>query len=254
MITFRHAGRMGDVLYSLYFATHFTHGEPFDYVLQTGISDRFDPSQRPHLMEPQDARFLKPLLEAQPYINSVTITDKSRVPGDVYVLDSFRRDMRRVIGREIRTWYYDRETIPTAEFARPVLFYEQPPERLDLIAVCFTPRYRQRFSLSPLASYRDRLVFIGLDAEYDAFCRDWFPIPHYPVLDALDLLELVASCRGFVGNVSGTFAIMECAKIPRILCLEPNRGNVRPQGGFCREASNSNELEIYLKQLMEATE
>lgn len=246
---------MGDVLYSLYYATRFTHGEPFDYVLQFGVRDYFDPSQRPHLMEESDAKFLKPLLEAQPYINNVIITDSTRYPGEVVVLDSFRRDMRRVLGREIRTWYYGlREHIQTGEFNRPVLTVNEPPERMDMIAVCFTPRYRQTFNLSPLKKYRDQIIFVGLPEEHENFCHDWFNVYHYPVYDALDLLELVASCRGFLGNVSGTFAIMECAKIPRILCLEPRGGNVRPRGGFCREASTTEQLELYLNQLWKETE
>ena len=252
MTTFRHAGRMGDILYSLYFATHFTRGEAFDYVLQTDVADRFDPSHRPCLMTQKEAEFLKPLLEFQSYINHVEITSSARYPDEVYVLDAFRRDMRRIIGREIRTWYYGlREVIPHGEFARPVLTVEDQPERLGVIAVCFTPRYKQTFDLAPLRKYRDDIIFVGLPEEHEAFCRDYFPVYHYQVLDALDLLELVSACRGFVGNVSGTYAIMECAKIPRILCLEPKGGNVRPQGGFCREASNSEQLEIYLKQLME---
>lgn len=254
MLTFRHAGRMGDVLYSLYFATRFSHGEPFDYILQTDVPDRFDPSHRPSLMTRENAEFLKPLLEAQPYINSVLITDSPRATGEVYVLDSFRRDMRRVIGREIRTWYYgNRDLFPPNEFERAVLTVDEPPERMDMIAVCFTPRYRQTFDLAPLKKYRDQIIFVGLPEEHEAFCRDWFNVYHYPVYDALDLLELVASCRGFVGNVSGTFAIMECANIPRILCLEPKGGNVRPRGGFCREASTAEQLETYLDQLMEET-
>lgn len=246
---------MGDVLYSLYFATHFTRGDAFDYVLQYGVPYRFDPSRRPHLMERADSEFIAPLLAAQPYIHDVRITADSRVPGECYVLDGFRRYMRRVIGREIRSWYYGaRERIPEGEFSRPVLTVSEQPERLGVIAICFTPRYRPAFDLSPLRKSRADVIFVGLPSEHEAFCREYFPVYHYPVLDALDMLELVSACRGFVGNVSGTYAIMECAKIPRILCLEPNRGNVRPQGGFCREASSSNQLETYLNQLMEETE
>lgn len=253
MMTFRHAGRMGDVLYSLYFATHFARGEAFDYVLRTGVS-AWDPSGRPHMMEIADAEFLKPLLEAQQYIRSVAIAQNPRITGENFVLDSFRRDMRRVVGREIRTWYYPpRERIPDGEFSRPVLSVQDPCPKIEKIAVCFTPRYRQTFDLSPLFPYRDRIVFVGLPAEHRAFCRDVFPVEYHPVENALDLLRFAESCAGFVGNVSGTFAIAECAKIPRILCLSPDGGNVRPQGGFHRESASSNELETQLNQLFKET-
>lgn len=250
MFTFIHSGRMGDVLYSLYAAKRISArlAEQFDYVLRTGVS-AWDPSGRPHMMEPADAEFLKPLLEAQPYIREVRITD-GRAEG--YVLDSFRRNMNLVIGREIRLWYYDpRQHVAQDEFSRPVLTTPDAPQKNPWTAVCFTPRYRQKFDLSPLRQYRDRLVFVGLPAEHRAFCRDVFPVEYHPVENALELLQFVASCAGFVGNVSGTFAVAECAKVPRVLCLAPDGGNVKPQGGFHREARSSASLEIHLKQLME---
>ena len=250
MTTFRHAGRMGDVLYSLYFALHFTRGEAFDYVLLTNVR-AWDPSNRPVMMSKADAEFTAPLLEAQPYINRVTITDNPHVQNECYVLDGFRRDMRRIIGKEIRTWYYGpRERIPEGEFSRPVLTVPDHGAKIDKLAICFTPRYRQQFNLEPLREYRDKIVFVGLPTEHEAFCREHFSVDYAPVLNALELLQFVSACRGFVGNVSGTFAIMECAKIPRILCVEPNGGNVRPQGGICFEARDEYALRNQLKILL----
>lgn len=147
MFTFIHSGRMGDILYSLYAAKRISAriAEQFDYVLRTGVS-AWDPSGRPHMMEISDAEFLKPLLEAQPYIREVKITDNRRTEG--YVLDSFRRNMSLVIGREIRLWYYDpRQHVAPDEFSRPVLTAPDAPQKKPWIAVCFTPRYRQKFDL-----------------------------------------------------------------------------------------------------------
>lgn len=251
MFTFIHSGRMGDILYSLYAAKRISAriAEQFDYVLRTGVS-AWDPSGRPHMMEVSDAEFLKPLLEAQPYIREVRITDNRRTEG--YVLDSFRRNMSLVIGREIRLWYYDpRQHVAPDEFSRPVLTTQDAPQKKPWIAVCFTPRYRQKFDLSPIRKYRDRLIFVGLPEEHRAFCHDVFPVEHHPVENALELLRFMQFCTGFVGNVSGTFAIAECAKIPRVLCLAPDGGNVRPKGGFCRESRSSASLEIHLTQLLE---
>lgn len=241
---------MGDILYSLYFALHYTRGEAFDYVLLTNVR-AWDPSNRPVMMSKADANFTAPLLDAQPYINSVTITDNPHVQNECYVLDGFRRDMRRIIGKEIRTWYYSfRERIPDGEFERPVLTVPKLGGNIDKLAICFTPRYKQGFSLEPLRAYRDKLLFVGLPSEHEAFCREHFSVDYAPVLSALELLQLVSACSGFVGNVSGTFAIMECSKVPRILCVEPNGGNVRPQGGICFEARDEYALRNNLKQLM----
>jgi len=246
----RHAGRMGDVLYSLYYATRLMQGEPFDLALITGVS-AWDPSGRPHMMDPEDAEFMRPLLEAQSYIHSVLITDDPRtLPAHTIQLDTFRSNMRRVVSREIRAWYYSKyHPIQPDEFERPVLSLPDPVERTDRIAICFTSRYRQRFNLAPLKKMADRLAFIGLPAEHAAFCREHFNVAFHPVLDALNLFQFAASCRGFVGNVSGTYAIMECAKIPRILCLEPTGGNVRPYGPNAFTAASTIQLDSNLKTL-----
>ena len=249
MLTFSHAGRFGDVLYGLYFATHYTHGQPFNLVLRTGV-EAYDPSNRPHMMELEDAEWMTPLLKAQPYINDVFYAQtRGQLPDDRIRLDMFRRNMGRVCKMEIRSWYYDNGRVPSQEFYRQVLT-APVIEKTDRIAVCFTPRYRQKFDLSPLRQYQRKLVFVGLQVEHEAFCRDVMPCDYKPCQNALEMLSFMASCRCFVGNVSGTFAMAECSKIPRILCVAPDGGNVRVYGnGY--EASTSAELEKHLKHYME---
>lgn len=254
MLTFKHSGRMGDILYSLPWALRAAHGEVFDYVLEYGVP-AWDPSGRPHMMELEDAEFIRPLLQAQPYVREVGIV-KRAITGahpDWMVLDGFRGNMRSVIGREIRTWYYPKHVPPfPGEFASPVLSLPDPPlRRTGKLAVCFTSRYRQCFSVNPIRDYRDDLVFVGLPSERAMFERMYFPVEYHPVRDALDLLRFLASCRGFVGNVSGTFAIAECAKLPRILCLAGDRGNVRPHGGIVYEAHSEPEFRLSLKNILE---
>lgn len=73
------------------------------------------------------------------------------------------------------------------------------------------------------------------------FCKQHFPVEYHPVDNALEMLRFLQSCRGMIGNVSGTFAIAECAKIPRILCLTRDRNNVRVYANG-REAFTQNEL------------
>lgn len=233
MFTLRHSGRMGDVLYSLYYATHLTQGKPFNFLLRANVRDYCDPSGRRYLMERKDADFMSPLLAYQPYIDRVFIAENEReIPQDSFMLDKFRLNMYGIIGKEIRTWYYGvRENIPPGEFSRKVLSAPETYSHRDKFAICFTQRYREAFDVEPvLREYADDLVFVGLPEEYRDFCRECFPVEYKPVENALDLLSFLQSCRGFIGNVSGTFALAECSKIPRILCLARDNGNVRVYG------------------------
>lgn len=233
MFTLRHSGRMGDVLYSLYYATHLTQGKPFNFLLRANVRDYCDPSGRRYLMERKDADFMSPLLAYQPYIDRVFIAENEReIPQDSFMLDKFRLNMYGIIGKEIRTWYYGvRENIPPGEFSRKVLSAPETYSPRDKFAICFTQRYREAFDVEPvLREYADDLVFVGIPEEHRDFCRECFPVEYKPVENALDLLSFLQSCRGFIGNVSGTFALAECSKIPRILCLARDNGNVRVYG------------------------
>jgi hypothetical protein len=201
------------------------------------------------MMEQKDAEFIRPLLEAQPYIRSVEIIKKGEpLPTGFVELDGFRRNMQSIIGREIRTWYYPPGPVLPGEYERTVLSVEEPTERVDKVAICFTPRYRAGFDVNVLHPYHEQLVFVGLPDEHAEFSRRNFPIEYHPVENALELLRFLASCRGFIGNVSGVFALAECAKIRRVLCLAKDRGNVRVYGNG-REASNQNELKTIFNEM-----
>lgn len=248
MTTFRHSGRMGDIFYSLYWCLHVTHGEPFDLILRTGVS-AWDPSNRPHMMERADAAFMLPLLLVQPYIRGVRIVGiGDPLPDDCVNLDAFRENFYAVCSREIRLWYYPQSVNHSDEFFAPVLSAPDPPKPCGRIAICFTPRYKECFDVGILSPFRDELVFIGLKSEHEAFCRQHFPVEYHPVENALDMLRFLQSCRGMIGNVSGTFAIAECAKILRILCLEQSKNNVRVYGNG-REAYTQHELETFFNEM-----
>lgn len=240
MYAFKHSGRMGDLLYSLYYAKQLANNEPFKLVLQTGVA-MWDPSGRPFLMNRADAEFVRPLLEAQSYIDSVEITDEPAT--DCFRLDEFRNHMKRLAGKEIRQWYYDFSTVKLepAGFGRPVLAVPDVP-KTDKVAVCFTPRYKSAASGRMLNRIADKVVFIGLPEEHETFCKKCFPVPYHPVKNALEMLEFAASCRMFIGNVSGVFAIMECAKIPRILFKKVSGNDVEPAG--CEHYSVRSSLDI----------
>ena len=247
MYTFKHSGRMGDLLYSLYYAKQLANNEPFKLVLQTGVA-MWDPSGRPVLMNRADAEFVRPLLEAQPYIDSVEITDEPAP--DCFRLDAFRDHMKRLAGKEIRQWYYDFSTVKLepAGFGKPVLAVPDVP-KTDKVAVCFTPRYKSAASGRMLNRIADKVVFIGLPEEHETFCKKCFPVPYHPVKDALEMLEFMASCRLFAGNVSGTFAIAECAKIPRLLFKKISNNDVQPAGGEHYSVRTSTDVDYILNEI-----
>ena len=151
MFTLRHSGRMGDVLYSLYYATHLTQGKPFNFLLRANVRDYCDPSGRRYLMERKDADFMSPLLAYQPYIDRVFIAENEReIPQDSFMLDKFRLNMYGIIGKEIRTWYYGvRENIPPGEFKRNVSPWNTSPSKTLSISCLFSSHAGDLSETSP---------------------------------------------------------------------------------------------------------
>jgi len=229
MLLFNHSGRFGDLFYSLYAATQYAKGQPFDLHLHLDVH-AYDLSNRPVMMAKEDTDFLVPLLEVQPYIHNLTIS--RNYPDKPFInLDAFRQDYSKIVGKEIRSWYYEYLPIEPVGFDLPVLFI--PVHNfpfIEKIAICFTKRYKSVINLRCLKKFKDLLIFVGLPDEHEAFCEQYFPVEYHKSQNLLDLMQFVHSCKGFVGNVSGLFAAMECCKMPRVLCLQPSGGDVRCYG------------------------
>ena len=138
MFTFSHAGKMGDILYSLYFCveTAFHHRlEKFNYCLLINkrICDFKCNFQEDEILLTEDqAEFIRPLLESQPYINKVIISDKNEK--GFADLNAFRKGYINPFGCEIRDWYYTFgvHTLPRS-FWKKILLVEPNPAYKDKI-------------------------------------------------------------------------------------------------------------------------
>ena len=186
-------------------------------------------------MSAKDAEYIAPILRVQPYIRNLTIGPDECVPApDVtsYVnLDLFRSTLPKHGSEEIREWYYRLSSLKPTGFDKKILTVpESDKPKHKKLVVCFTGRYKPAVSPSLLQKYADRLVYVGLPREYDTFCSKYFKCEYHPVRTLLDTLQYVQDGVGFIGNISGQYAAMELAKLPRILCLPVGGGDVRPYG------------------------
>jgi len=260
---FNHSGNIGDVLYSLNFAREFAaaNGEgSFAVNLQPGVESAI---QKNHpcgsvLMDDAACEFLRPLLEAQPYIAQVTVSGK--VPDGAIDLSQFRNLPLFHAAGDVRYYYYamSPNALPK-DFLAPVLTAPRDGSADGKIVVVRSARYR-----NPLVNYRGlkefatSMLFVGLQEEHEDFCRNEFDVPYRPVANALEVAGLMAAARLVIGNQCGTFAVAEQLKVPRWLesCQIMRQGegmaygcpNVLPLGGKCRiliGPPSSNELELF---------
>lgn len=223
------------MLYSQYFCLQRSNGQPYDFHMHINVPDDNDPGGRKIFMTAKDAEFVASILREQPYIRNLTIGPDECVPAqDVtgYInLDLFRSTQPRHATEEIREWYYRLSSLKPTGFDKKILTI--PPSnkpRHNKLVICFTGRYKPAVSPSLLQKYADRLVYVGLPREYDMFCSKYFKCEYHPVNTLKDVLQYVQDGVGFIGNISGQYAAMELAKLPRILCLPVGGGDVRPYG------------------------
>ena len=250
---FTHSGRIGDVLYSLYFCRQWKN--TFDLHLVTNQAD--PPSyfkEKPIRISDKDLDFILPLFEYQSYINKVIAGDY--IPDNSFKLDVFRICSRICALKDIRDWYFcliNKVPYPSANFYnkdKAILELPDATEKIDKIAICFTDRYKAVCNLSVLEPMKDKLVFIGLESEWKKFCESYFPIEYQKFSTMLDMALYMKSCKGFIGNVSGTYAVAECAHINRIQCQQEDGGNVPIWDDTGIRTRDDSELYKYAKNML----
>jgi ADP-heptose:LPS heptosyltransferase len=69
------------------------------------------------------------------------------------------------------------------------------------------------------------------------------------VRDFLELAELIAGCKLFIGNQSFPYSLAEGLKVPRILELDPADPNVVPTGGLAFDVLFQRQFEHLVDQL-----
>ena len=267
MITFNHSGGIGDIFYSLHFCKDIIDAvqqEKFNFHIQTNIQD-MDMSNQTHpfgitRMPISGAEFIKPLLEFQRYINDVTISDEC--PEKAINLDNFRRLKLNLGAGDIRQWYYNLAINHLKrQFWKPIIDAPIDRKYKDKIILICTERYQNILTdYKILKEFKNILVFMGTDKEYQLFNEKYFEIDRVQINSALDAAEKMNGAIGVVGNQSGLYSIAECLKVKRIMCaaeiikygngimLGPH--NVHPQGGWCEDVSTTEKLYNSIKEML----
>ncbi len=244
MNTFRHSGKLGDIIYSLP-AVRALGGGVFyvDHVTQ-------------HLQKPalgmQSARMMIELLQTQDYIQRAALYDGEPVSYDldrfrdkafpVHVFNIIQNETDKAAGllfgnfaAEVRQRF-----VPRLEVNMPQFHWESVglPGKADLnvpwisgiqqksiaeIVISKTPRHSGKLNWLGLKQYASRSVFVGMEEEWQAFRGAYFDIEFYKVSSLLDFAQVVAGAKLYVGNQSFGLALADAMLVPRVAELwEPN--------------------------------
>ena len=111
-----------------------------------------------------------------------------------------------------------------------------------------------------MKEYKNNLVFIGSESEYNTFSNKWFKMPFAGKFNnLLQIVEIIAGAKGYIANPTGLFAVAELLKVPRMLIssdfIQVNKKtmlgpkNVYPLGGLWTISTNGSNFKNNL-QLM----
>lgn len=242
MITFNHSGKLGHILYSLYFCKDLAtlnRDTQFNFHIQTNVNE-IDGSMG---LNKKDFGFIKPLLESQEYINEVTCSNIC--PSNSFDLVSVRSLPLNLMSTDLRNYYYNLTPHHlTREFWKPIIKVEPNYQYKDKIIFACTPRYQNVFiNYSILKKYKDKLIFIGLPKEWELFKKLYFDVKYLKCNNMLEMAQYIAGAKGMISNQNGLYAIAECLKTPRILVscewlkdqndnYTEGPNNVHPFGGW----------------------
>ncbi|MFT3780479.1 MAG: hypothetical protein QM790_00590 [Nibricoccus sp.] len=228
-LSFKHSGNAGDVIYSLPTIRAITGGRAARLALALDVPMR-DRNMKHPLGGVQLNRkmfdMLKPLLEAQPYLDEVVVWEGEEIQ---YDLDAFR-DAPLLLDRlGICRWYFYMFGIAT-DLSEPWLFVGGDASYRESIVVARSERYRNHaISYRFLRQYND-IVFLGVEDEYIDFAKQVPSARWVQVNDFLQMARVIAGSRLFIGNQSFPYSLAEGLKVPRVVELSPLTPNVVPVG------------------------
>ena len=231
-----HSGNLGDILYSLPALHRAFYKDPmglkFVYYIKLDRPSTFTDAQHPLgsvMMNRKMFDMAYPLLKAQPYIHEVIALEKGEDMRVDYDLDLFRKEYKNLSAGNIQTWISMVYPELRPNLHRPSLFADPKPN--DYILVSRSSRYQNQWIDYSLLKHYDNVKFIGVEGEFKALRLHNPNIEHLEVKDFLELAELIAGCRLYIGNQSMPYAIAELLKVKRILEQFAHAPNVIPSGG-----------------------
>lgn len=193
---------------------------------------------------------LRPLLLAQEYIEDFVVWDGGETTFD---LDMLREQDSTMPYGSINRWLFylwpDTATDLSKEWLR--IPYHIDQRVVGKIIINRTERYNNMLiSYQFLKKYGDNVVFVGLQKEYEVFCKQHkLDIPRLEVNDFLQIAIALYNCKLYIGSQSSIFQVAEGLKVPRILEVCQSIPNVIGSGPGFYDFLKQKNLEYYVEKL-----
>jgi hypothetical protein len=264
--SFRHSGKLGDIIYSLPAVRALGGGifyvDPVTEYLGKPPMGRESAQMMVELLETQDYIHRAELYEQQPVTHDLDRFRNTAIP--VHIFNSIKAETSKLAGLLLGGFVQELGTrmIPTVE-VNLLQFHWQSmglPGKADSntawltgfdkkpiadIVISRTGRYSGAFDWSGAKQYVNRSIFVGLEEEWQAFRSAYFDVEFYKVSSLVDFARVVAGAKLFMGNQSFGLALASAMLIPAVAELSgPNPIWISPINGH--RVLDQNLVEAYI--------
>lgn len=232
-LNFNHSGNAGDIIYAMPTIKKIQEAVkvPVNLYLRANQPLNISPYAKHPLgnvmLNDKIIEMIVPLISSQAYINECGLLTDQPIDVD---LDFFRAGLIPtdkgniahwcgfITGTNPVLWKNWLDVTPNTAFAGDVVIARSDRYQNRLIDYSFLKKY-------------DKLKFIGLEGEFKNMRKAVPNIEWVPVSNFLEMAQIIAGCKFFIGNQSFPFSIAEGLKVPRILEVSLEVINVVPEGG-----------------------
>jgi len=247
---FKHSGNAGDIIYSLPALAALAKGSPAEIYLKLDAAARYGKRVHPLgnvMLNRKMFTMLKPLLQEQAQIAACEILCDQEIDFD---LDAMRQYPFPQHAGHIARWYFLTFAV-TADLGRPWLAATPSNEFERHIVVARSQRYRAPMIDYSFLSKYPRVGFVGIEAEFNDM-RAMIPhLEYLPVVDFLQMAEIIAGSYLFIGNQSFPFSVAEGLKVRRLLEVCHLCPNVIVEGGDGYDFCYQPQFEALVRRLMD---
>lgn len=230
---FLHDGNAGDIIYSLPSVREARKitGAPVHLYLRLdqphGIPSHYTHPLGGVMLNQQMFGMLHPLLTDQPYLEDCHVYAGQRIDID---LNAFRESGIFLDRGNIARWYNYLTGLHPG-LSEPWLRATPDARSAGHIVIARSSRYRNPYINYSFLRQYERVLFLGVESEYQDIRKSIPDIEWVRVKDFREMAGIIAGARFFIGNQSLPFSIAEGLKVNRILEISVEAPNVLPEGG-----------------------
>ncbi|MEO7531784.1 MAG: hypothetical protein ABIS69_10245 [Sediminibacterium sp.] len=213
---FKHSGNCGDIIYALPAMQAIAKGRPIH--LHLNIDQYASYGKSPHplgnvMLNKKMVNMLQPLLLCQANFKTCDIWNGQDIDVD---LDYIRKYPFLLNRGNIARWYFLVFGV-FYELDKPWLQATPDESMCNAILVARSQRYHAPGIRYDFLQKYEQVYFIGVEAEFKEMQRAVPHIQYKPVSDFLEMAQLIAGSKLFIGNQSFPYSLAEAMKVNRLL-------------------------------------